>query len=104
MDQVRNGTAKWHFIEVMACPGGCINGGGQPKTALPPSDEVRMARINALYSIDEKATLRLCHENPEIKTIYKDFFGEPCGHLSHELLHTRGYEDHSMHLTRKKIT
>ncbi|MDR1963446.1 MAG: [FeFe] hydrogenase, group A [Planctomycetaceae bacterium] len=101
LERVQNGTGNWHFIEFMACPGGCISGGGQPRTALPPSDEVRSARIGALYSVDERAAVRLCHENPEIKTVYKDYLGEPNGHLAHELLHTH-YEDHSMHLTRKK--
>jgi iron-only hydrogenase group A len=102
LERVRKGTSGWHFIEFMACPGGCISGGGQPRSAVPPSDTVRTARINALYSADEKATIRLCHENHEIKTIYKDYLGEPNGELAHELLHTH-YGDRSKHLTAKKI-
>lgn len=101
LDTVKKGSKKYHFIEFMACPGGCNSGGGQPKTSLPPSDQVRQARMSALYTIDEKATLRLCHENEEIKALYKDYLGEPNGHLAHELLHT-AYEDRSMHLTAKK--
>jgi NADH-quinone oxidoreductase subunit G len=93
---------SWHFVEFMACPGGCISGGGQPKTSLTPSDQVRTARTNAIYSIDEKMTLRLSHENPELQTLYKEYIGEPNGHLAHELLHTHGYEDRSMHLVAKK--
>ncbi|MDR1271126.1 MAG: iron hydrogenase small subunit, partial [Planctomycetaceae bacterium] len=100
LERVQNGTGNWHFIEFMACPGGCISGGGQPRTALPPSDEVRSARIGALYNVDERATIRLCHENPEIKTVYKDYLGEPNGHLAHALLHTH-YENYSSHLTKK---
>ena len=75
----------WHFIEVMACRGGCIGGGGQPYGV---TDAVRAARTKALYTDDEKCTYRQSHNNPEITAIYKDFLGEPLGHKSHELLHT----------------
>ncbi len=82
----KNGTAQpWQFIEVMACRGGCIGGGGQPYGA---NDEVRKKRTLGIYSDDEKSTLRCSHQNPEITAIYKEFLGEPCGHKSHELLHT----------------
>jgi iron only hydrogenase large subunit-like protein len=72
----------------MACPGGCISGGGQPKTSLPPSDLVRTQRIQSLYTLDGSMKLRNCHENSEIIALYKEFLGEYCGHKSHELLHT----------------
>ena len=75
----------WHFIEVMACRGGCIGGGGQPYGV---TDAVRAARTKALYTDDEKCAIRQSHNNPEIAAIYKDFLGEPLGHKSHELLHT----------------
>ena len=75
----------WHFIEVMACRGGCIGGGGQPYGV---TDAVRAERTKALYTDDEKCTIRQSHNNPEIAAIYKDFLGEPLGHKSHELLHT----------------
>ena len=101
LEQVKNGSEQWHFIEFMACPGGCISGGGQPKSSLPPSDSDRLARIGALYTIDEKSTLRLCHENHEIKTLYEKYL-DPSEHLAHELLHTKGYEDRSMRLVAKK--
>jgi iron-only hydrogenase group A len=100
LERIRNGSGDWHFVEFMACPGGCISGGGQPRSAVPPSDAVRSARINSLYSADEKSTIRLSHENHEIKTIYKDYLGKPNGELPHELLHTH-YTDRSKHLTAK---
>lgn len=75
----------WHFIEVMACRGGCIGGGGQPYGV---TDAVRAERTKALYTDDEKCAIRQSHNNPEIAAIYKDFLGEPLGHKSHELLHT----------------
>ena len=76
----------WHFIEVMACRGGCIGGGGQPYGV---TDEVRKARSKALYKDDEKSTIRQSHNNPEIKAIYKDYLGQPLGEKSHHLLHTK---------------
>lgn len=75
-----------HFIEIMACPGGCLGGGGQP---IPTSPEIREARARAIYAEDEGLPLRKSHENPIVKEIYKEFLTEgPCGHLSHKLLHT----------------
>ena len=79
----------YHYVEVMSCAGGCIGGGGQPYGV---TDEVRAARTKALYTDDEKCTIRQSHNNPEIAAIYKDFLGEPLGHKSHELLHT-SYEE-----------
>ncbi|MDR0871142.1 MAG: [FeFe] hydrogenase, group A [Planctomycetaceae bacterium] len=103
-EDVKSGTKepRWHFIEFMACPGGCIAGGGQPKTSLPPSDSVRKARTGAIYSIDERMTLRLCHENPEIVAIYKDFLGEPCSEKSEELLHTTYFDKSNLLVAKKK--
>ncbi len=76
----------YHFIEIMACPGGCLGGGGQP---IPTSPEIREARARAIYEEDEGLPIRKSHENPIIKEIYRDFLTEgPCGHLSHKLLHT----------------
>ena len=76
----------WHFIEVMACRGGCIGGGGQPYGV---TDEVRKARTKALYKDDEQCTIRQSHNNPEIAAIYKDYLGQPLGEKSHHLLHTK---------------
>jgi iron-only hydrogenase group A len=85
MKAVREGSANYHFIEVMACPGGCLGGGGQP---IPTSPEIRAKRAEAIYAEDEGLPLRKSHENPEVIQIYKDFLGEPLGHKSHDLLHT----------------
>ncbi|RPJ72289.1 MAG: hypothetical protein EHM20_13960 [Alphaproteobacteria bacterium] len=75
----------FHFIEVMTCPGGCIGGGGQPRFT---TDEVRKARIAAIYKEDEGKKLRKSHMNPEIEQIYREFLEKPISHLSHKLLHT----------------
>ncbi|MGE5399713.1 MAG: NADH-dependent [FeFe] hydrogenase, group A6 [Ignavibacteriales bacterium] len=75
-----------HFVEIMACPGGCLGGGGQP---IPTSEEIRKKRAMAIYAEDESLTLRKSHENPYVKYIYEKYLPEgPCGELSHELLHT----------------
>jgi iron-only hydrogenase group A len=85
MTAIRDGKASYHFVEVMACPGGCLGGGGQP---IPTNPGIREKRAEAIYAEDEGMPLRKSHENPEIALIYKEFLGEPLGHKSHELLHT----------------
>lgn len=85
MNAVRDKTIELHFIEVMACPGGCIGGGGQP---IPTNIKIRSARTDATYREDEGMKFRKSHENPEVKAIYEEFLGEPNGHKSHKLLHT----------------
>lgn len=85
MKDVAAGVSPYHFIEVMGCPGGCINGGGQPRNR---EDGYREKRMKALYDEDEAKTLRKSHENPDLMALYAEFLGEPCGHLSHHLLHT----------------
>ncbi|HHV42900.1 MAG TPA: 2Fe-2S iron-sulfur cluster binding domain-containing protein [Clostridiaceae bacterium] len=85
MDQVRAGESPYHFIEVMACPGGCIGGGGQPYTK---ANVKRLERIKAIYAEEEKMAIRKSHDNPEVKKLYEEFLQEPLGHKSHELLHT----------------
>lgn len=78
--------SKCHFIEFMGCPGGCLGGGGQP---IPTSPEIRQARAKAIYDEDSTYTVRKSHENPDVLKIYEEFLTEgPCGHTSHELLHT----------------
>jgi len=84
MEKVRAGE-QYHFIEIMACPGGCIGGGGQP---FPTSPEIRAKRVEAIYTADRGLPLRQSHENPAVITLYKEFLGEPLSHKSHELLHT----------------
>lgn len=86
MDEIAAGKSPYHFIEVMGCPGGCIGGGGQP---IPTNAEIRAKRTKAIYEEDMGMDVRKSHENPEITQIYKEFLGEPLGHKSHELLHTK---------------
>ncbi|MBQ9980058.1 MAG: iron hydrogenase small subunit [Oscillospiraceae bacterium] len=90
MDDIRAGTCEYDFIEIMACPGGCINGGGQPLHTSYEQDyiDIRGLRAGALYNQDESMSLRKSHHNPMVKKLYEEFLGEPCGHKSHELLHT----------------
>ena len=85
MDKIRAGKAEYHFIEIMACPGGCIGGGGQPQ---PVNAEIRAARTAAIYTDDERNVLRQSHNNPDIQALYKDWLGAPLGEKSHHLLHT----------------
>lgn len=83
--RIQSGEADYMFVEIMACPGGCIGGGGQP---IGTDNAKRDARIKALYALDQSLPLRKSHENPDIKTIYEEFFGAPLSHKAHELLHT----------------
>src|SRR6056297_27196 len=84
LDKIKNGE-EYHFVEFMACPGGCIGGGGQPKAA---SDDVLERRMKAIYEIDENKTLRKSHENPYIQKLYEEYLEKPGSHKAHELLHT----------------
>jgi iron only hydrogenase large subunit-like protein len=85
IEAILSGEKEYHFVEIMTCPGGCIGGGGQPRLT---TDEVRKARIQAIYKEDEGRELRKSHENPSIVQLYKGFLGEPLGEKSHHLLHT----------------
>jgi NADH-quinone oxidoreductase subunit G/NADP-reducing hydrogenase subunit HndD len=85
LEKVKNKEADYHFIEIMACPGGCIGGGGQP---YPTDAEVRQARINAIYNADAGMKYRKSHENPSIKELYDTWMGKPLGERAHHLLHT----------------
>ena len=96
LDEIREGKSKYHFIEIMGCPGGCIAGGGQPivRSCFMPNedddilDTYKEKRAKALYSEDERLTLRQSHKNPQVKELYDNFLGEPNSHKAHELLHT----------------
>lgn len=90
LEMVKNGEKEYHFIEIMGCSGGCVNGGGQPivDPILRMTTDVRVERAKALYSEDEAKTLRKSHENPMIKKLYDEYLGKPNGHKSHKLLHT----------------
>ena len=92
MKQVEAGTADYTFIEIMACPNGCVGGGGTPivdsltRNLLP--EDYRALRAKGLYNDDANLPIRKSHENPFIKAAYENFLGEPLGHKAHELLHT----------------
>ena len=90
MEEIKEGKADYQFVEIMACPGGCVMGGGQPikSSKIRREIDVRKLRADALYSIDEKSTIRKSHENPVIQQIYKEFLQRPGSHKAHELLHT----------------
>ena len=85
LEEINQGKSDYHFIEVMACPGGCLGGGGQP---LPTNDEIRRLRAKSLYIEDKNKPLRKSHQNPAIKKLYEEFLGKPLSRLSHHLLHT----------------
>ncbi|MDX9799811.1 MAG: NADH-dependent [FeFe] hydrogenase, group A6 [Spirochaetia bacterium] len=89
LDSINEGKSQYHFVEIMTCPGGCIGGGGQPRLT---TDEVRLARIKAVYKEDEGKEIRKSHMNPEILSIYKDYLIKPLGEKSHHLLHTHYIE------------
>lgn len=90
LDRIKSGEAEYHFVEIMGCPGGCVNGGGQP---IQPSQvrswiDLRAERAKAIYEEDKSLPIRKSHENPAIQMLYKEYFGEPGSHKAHDLLHT----------------
>lgn len=94
LHSIKAGEKQYHFIEVMACPGGCIGGGGQPKNFARNADQTRQSRIAALYRRDAGMSVRKSHENPDIKAVYEQFYKEPLSELAEKMLHTM-YTDHS---------
>lgn len=90
LNKVKSGEKQYHFIEIMACPGGCVNGGGQPQqpASVRNFTDLRALRAKALYDIDSANPIRKSHENPEIKKLYSEYLGEPGSHKAHEILHT----------------
>ena len=93
IQQVKSGQKSYHFIEVMNCPGGCVNGGGQPRFT---TNEVRRERMKAIFAEDEGKQVRMSHENTAIAALYRDYLGEPLSEKSHHLLHTH-YEARAIH-------
>lgn len=85
INKIERGEVQYDFVEVMACPGGCVGGGGQP---IHDGEELAFERGKNLYYLDENAAFRYSHENPDIDLLYKEYFGEPNGHKAHMLLHT----------------
>ena len=90
MDKVRAGEADYHFIEIMCCPGGCVNGGGQPQVHADVRnfEDVKALRAKALYDNDAAKTIRKSHENPSIKRLYNEYLGAPGSEKAHHILHT----------------
>lgn len=90
LDDVRAGKADYHFIEIMACPGGCVNGGGQPiqPASVINNTDIRATRASVLYNEDKNLPLRKSHENPVIKELYETYLGKPGSHKAHNILHT----------------
>lgn len=90
LTKIQNGEADYQFVEIMGCPGGCVNGGGQPRVParIRNFTDIRAERAKALYSLDEANTLRFSHENPDVQALYKEFFEKPGSHKAHEILHT----------------
>jgi len=90
LDSIRDGSCDAQFIEIMACPGGCVNGGGQPQVPMGVRNfvDIRAERAKVLYNLDKSMPLRQSHENPAIKKVYEEFFGKPGSHKAHEVLHT----------------
>jgi iron-only hydrogenase group A len=88
LDLIKSGKEKFHFVEIMACPGGCIGGGGQP---VPTSQEIRLKRAQALYNLDSRAKIRKAHENPDLLKLYRNYLDKKPG-LSHKLFHTYNYK------------
>ena len=100
LDEIKSGKADYQFIEIMACPGGCIMGGGQPiKSSKTRSEvDVRKLRADSIYSIDEKSTIRKSHENPILKKIYEEYLEEPGSYRAEKLLHTNYRKREKYHL------
>lgn len=90
LEKVQNGEADYHFIEIMGCPGGCVNGGGQPQVAMGIRNfvDVREKRAKVLYDLDASMPVRQSHENPAVKALYDEFLEKPGSHKAHEILHT----------------
>ena len=91
LEKIKNGEANYDFIEIMSCPGGCVNGGGQPiKSAYERNNlDIKALRAGAIYAADKSASLRKSHENPVVKEIYDSYLGKPNSHKAHEILHTK---------------
>ena len=90
LTKVKNGEADYQFIEIMGCPGGCVNGGGQPQVPYSIRNfvDIRAERAKVLYNLDQKNAMRKSHENPDVKELYANYLGEPGSEKAHHLLHT----------------
>ncbi|MBQ8882631.1 MAG: iron hydrogenase small subunit, partial [Clostridia bacterium] len=91
LEEIKAGKCDYQFIEIMTCPGGCVNGGGQPIVSselINAGVDPRALRAKAIYNSDKKSSLRVSHENPVVKKLYEEYFGEPNSHKAHKILHT----------------
>lgn len=90
LEDVKSGKASYHLIEIMGCPGGCVNGGGQPRqpASVRNFTDIKALRAKALYKQDASMAIRKSHENPAVMQLYKEFLGSPNSHKAHEILHT----------------
>lgn len=107
LDIMREQPDRYHFVEIMACPGGCIGGGGQPYptvNSIPLDEACLQKRADALYDSDRRNTIRRSHDNPEVQKLYKEFLGRPLGEKSHELLHTHYAEKKPQGIVSGKLT
>ena len=95
LDGIKANGSKWQFLEFMACPGGCIGGGGQPKSAVASQSDLKLKRIEAIYKEDTGAAKRCSHDNAEIQAIYKEFFGKPLSEKAEKYLHTTFVNRHN---------
>lgn len=95
MEEIKSGKADYQFVEIMACPGGCIMGGGQPikSSKIRSTTDVRKLRADSIYSIDEKSVIRKSHQNPVVKKIYEEFIEEPGSKIAHKYLHTTYHKE-----------
>ena len=100
LEEIKSGKADYQFVEIMACPGGCVMGGGQPikSSKIRSEVDVRKLRADALYSIDEKSTIRKSHENPVLKKIYEEYLEKPGSYRAEKLLHTSYQEREKYHI------
>jgi len=104
LDAVNKGEKEYHFIEVMACPGGCVHGGGQSHVSAKKRLDVnpKAKRADALYELDKSLPLRKSHKNPEVIKLYEEFLKEPNGHISHKYLHTHYYKRNSYEIAQQE--
>lgn len=90
LEEIKSGKSQYHLVEIMGCPGGCVNGGGQPHqpASVRNNTDIRAERAKALYNQDASMSIRKSHENPSIKKLYDEFLGAPGSHKAHDILHT----------------
>ena len=97
LDRIERGEVQYDFVEVMACPGGCVGGGGQP---IHDGEERAFTRGKTLYRLDSEAKLRFSHENPDIQALYQTYMEAPLSHKAHQLLHT---DHHAWEMPKKRV-